>query len=219
MPRNFESAKDSYIRNLFAKEDSLLQTIRIDLEKNVKEGMNIGSTEAQILQFLIRLKNIKTIVEIGSLYGYSSIWMARALPSDGKIDTIETCKNHFIKAKNYIQISDVSKKVQVHYGKASKILPFLTSKTPFDMIFIDADKQAYPEYLDWAEQNIKKNGLIVADNTFLFGHVYGEGRTDLRVTESQIQAMKTFNKRLSDTKKYNTALLPTGEGLSVAIKF
>ena len=84
------------------------------------------------------------------------------------------------------------------------------------MVFIDADKQNYPAYLDWADKHVRKGGLIVADNTFLFGHVYGEESTHVR--EGTKEAMLCFNERLADVSKYTSIILPTKEGLSIAMK-
>lgn len=93
----------------------------------------------------------------------------------------------------------------------------LSVKAPFDMIFIDADKSSYPKYLDWAESYIKQDGLIVADNTLLFNTVFLESPTK-EVSEKSWHAMREFNDRLSDEKKYFSILIPTDEGMTVALK-
>ena len=103
-------------------------------------------------------------------------------------------------------------------GDARENLSTLTGKAPFDLIFIDADKGSYPKYLDWAEENIKKGGIIIGDNTFLFGHMYDDEARGIEVSKNQFDGMSSFNKRLGDKSKYYTCMLPTSEGMSLAIK-
>ena len=88
---------------------------------------------------------------------------------------------------------------------------------PFDVVFIDADKGGYAKYLDWTEEHLRKGGLVIGDNTFLFGHIHKEQKPD-DVTQETWDAMHAFNQRLSDREKYTAVILPTGEGMTIAIK-
>ena len=98
-------------------------------------------------------------------------------------------------------------------------MPALTQNGPFDMVFIDADKDSYSLYLDWAEENLRKGGLLAADNTFLFGSVYGDFNDSAgRHSQKTLEGMKSFNKRLSRSEFWEGALVPTAEGLTVAIR-
>ena len=110
---------------------------------------------------------------------------------------------------------DAGKKIELRVGDALESLAELEG--PFDMIFIDADKLNYMNYLNWAEKNIRKGGLIVGDNTFLFGAVYAAEPVD-RVRKTAFDAMTAFNARLGDDRYYTGILLPTPEGMTVAIK-
>lgn len=216
-------AKIQYIRDLFAKEDKFLKEFR---EKSIEFGrpISIGAEEGKFLQLLIKMNNIKNIVEIGTLTGYSALWMAEALPEDGKVYTIEldpTCIE--IAKENFAKLPDnLRNKIELLEGKALDKLKDLEnssarSKEGFDMIFIDADKNNYVNYLNWAEENIKKGGLIVGDNTFLFGAVYMD-ELPHRTRPATKKIMQEFNARLADTNKFDSIMLPTEEGMTVAIK-
>lgn len=212
--RNNSSIKLSYIRNLFAKEYKKIGEYCI-LEK--KQHIQIGPEEGKLLSLFIKIHKIKSIVEVGTLYGYSSICMAKALLEDGHIYTIENNSQYSRIAKKNFSAFNLSDKITLIEGNALEKLNELSAKAPFDMIFIDADKSSYPKYLDWAESYIKQDGLIVADNTLLFNTVFLESPPK-EVLEKSWHAMREFNNRLSDEKKYFSILIPTDEGMTVALK-
>jgi predicted O-methyltransferase YrrM len=210
-----------YIRRLFAPETPALQAVRAALT-DPQDKISIHPQEGKLLQLLVRLCQAKTVVEIGTLGGYSALWMADALPEDGKIHTLEKDDRRAALATKHFQAFDAARKITLVQGDALASLAALSDKAPFDMVFIDADKINYPAYLDWAETHVRKGGLIVGDNTFLFGTVWQDapGQTShgnpLRSTAWQ--AMRDFNARLADPEKYQSILLPTAEGMTVAQK-
>lgn len=202
-----------YIRNTFAEEDDLLIDIR-SKAKSINRPININPEDGKLLQLLIKMNNCKKILEIGTFFGYSTIWMARS-KDDIKINTIEKDRESYEEAeKNFIK-ANVNNKITILKNKAEDILDKLNEE--FDMIFIDAEKNHYLQYLDWAEKNIKKSGLIVADNTLLSGGVY-MNELPYRIRESTKQNMIEFNKRLADKTKYTSILLPAEDGITIAIK-
>ncbi len=207
-----------YIAELFATEDEVLKKIRANAVETGAVGMQLGAVEAKILQLLMRLNNVRNVVEVGCFMGYSAMWMARALPEDGKLYTIEHNAENAAKAKTQFEASEQKHKIHLKEGKAQEILPTLESEAPFDMIFIDADKGGYADYLTWAEKNIRKGGLIIGDNTLLFGNVYADEPDLNRVTKKAYNSMREFNARLADENKYQSILIPTEEGMTVAIK-
>lgn len=204
-----------YIRKLYAPEDALLTRIRERLDEQ-RLGWQMGAEEGKLLQMLIRLHGAKTIVEIGTLAGYSAIWMARALPQSGQIYTYEKNPEHAAWAQEFIGMSDVANKITVVEGDALVELEKY-SGGEIDMVVIDADKPSYNAYLDWAEKRLRKGGLLVADNTLLFGTVYQEAPPE-KPGKSTWEGMKRFNKRLADTSKYFSVMIATQEGLTVAVK-
>lgn len=204
----------SYIRKTFAPEDQLLQSIPEAVEAR-KLPMQIAADEGKLLQVLIAMNRVKTLVEFGTFAGYSAIWMARALPEDGKLYTIEQNPEHAALAQKHFDASDVGHKITLLEGKALDVLENIHEAV--DMVFIDADKISYGLYLDWAEKQVKKGGLIVADNTFLFGAVY-QDEVPEGIAPTTWKNMKMFNQRLADPEKYCGTLIPTIEGLTVAVK-
>jgi len=209
------SKRIEYIRDVFAQTDNNLENVGNDLPDNEKR-MQIGADEGKTLYTLARMINAKKIVEIGVLNGYSSIWMARALPDGGKLYALEKSKERAKICRDNFAKCSVAEKTEVIQGEALSNLDELSAKAPFDMVFIDADKGNYCNYLDWAEKNTRKGGLIVGDNTFLFGAVYGDNFRNQ--PEKTIKVMQEFNKRLSDSDKYSSIMIPTSEGMTVAVK-
>lgn len=218
-PSDNTEMRTDYIRRLFASGDTFLNGIERDIFNRI-DPIHLRPEDAKILHILIKLGQIKNIVEIGTLAGYSAIWMARALPQDGHIHTIEHDPDRAdIAAKNF-KDSDVSERITLIRGLAQEELKALSNNAPYDMIFIDADKPSYEVYLDWAEQHIRKGGLIVGDNTLLFGAVYDQERHERSnpTRKTTVQTMKNFNARLANQDKYDSILLPTKEGMTIAIK-
>ncbi|MCB9025732.1 MAG: O-methyltransferase [Bdellovibrionaceae bacterium] len=217
--REDKTLADEYINQHFAQEDECLLAIRRQLKTDGKEGINVGPHEGKLLQFFVRLHKVKRIVEIGTLYGYSALWLARGLPTEGMIYCLEKDPENFIKARDLLKQSEVSEKVEVIQGEALDSLKLLTKKGPFDMVFIDANKAGYLSYLDWAEENVRAGGLIIGDNTFLFGNVFNDrSQAHLPSNETQVQVMREFNQRLANPLKYNSILIPTHEGMTIAQK-
>ena len=207
-----------YMREVFAPEDDVLRSVREELEKT-PWPIQIGAEEGRFLQFLVNISRAKKIVEVGTLAGYSTLWLAKSLPEDGHIFTIEkNPQSAEISRKNFAR-SKYHKKISLIEGNAIDVLNSINDKAPFDMIFIDADKVSYPKYLDWAEKNIRAGGLIVGDNTFLFGTVYEEKiPKEADVSKAAHEAMKEFNRRLADPRKYLSFMLPSQEGMTIAMR-
>ncbi|BAO99347.1 O-methyltransferase [Wolbachia endosymbiont of Cimex lectularius] len=214
MTRNNSSTKLSYIRDLFAKKYKKIEEYCIFEEK---KHIQISAEEGKLLSLFIKIHKVKSIVEIGTLYGYSSICMVKALPEYGHIYTIENNPEHLSIAKKNFSAFNLNNKITLIEGDALEKLNELSAKAPFDMMLIDADKGGYPKYLDWAELYIKRDGLIVADNTLLFNTVFLESPPK-EVSEKSWLAMREFNRRLSDEEKYHSMLIPTDEGMIVALK-
>lgn len=211
------SSEEKYINEVFGLADSELAAVKAELEAHKVGFMSISGHEARLLQFLIRAFHIKKIVEVGTLFGYSAIAMTKALPSDGRLWTLEKNTTNFEIAEKFIRKSSVSGKIENLCGGGEELLASLESHGPFDLVFIDANKGGYLTYLDWAERHVRPGGLIIGDNTFLFGALWGESR-DRDVGPNQIRVMSEFNKRLADPRRYNSILIPTTEGMTVAQK-
>jgi caffeoyl-CoA O-methyltransferase len=197
-----------YIRKTFCAETPEMRKARA--EGDIAVTPETGA----LLHALIRLGGLKKIVEIGTLAGYSALWMAGALPEDGLLITLEKDEE---RAKGAAVNIGHDSRIRLVVGDAFETLPALEKEGPFDMVFIDAEKLHYAHYLDWAEKNVRKGGLIVGDNTFLFGAVLTDDPVD-RVRETARATMRAFNSRLADPAKYAGVMIDTPEGLTVAVK-
>ena len=158
---------DDYIRGLFAGEDEALRAAREEIEKAGLPLIHVSATEGKALHQLALLAGARRILEIGTLGGYSAIWLARALPEDGRLLSLEIDPHHADVSRRNLERAGLSHKVEVILGPAAATLERLqTSETaPFDVVFIDADKEGYPRYLDLCLPMVRQGGLILADNT------------------------------------------------------
>ncbi|MCL2429527.1 MAG: class I SAM-dependent methyltransferase [Alphaproteobacteria bacterium] len=206
----------SYLAGKFGLDDPELAAIHRQLAGHGLEYMSIAPAEARILQFLIRGFGIRRVVEIGALFGYSSIAMAKALPKDGRITALENDVARCAAATANARQSSVAARIEVRCGDAREQLRSIAA--PIDMVFIDADKSGYLEYLDWAEDHVRPGGLIVGDNTFLFGALWGDLREGHGIGSQTVQVMEEFNRRLSNPHLYNSIMIATAEGMTIAQK-
>ncbi len=200
-----------YIDATFAEEDALLRAIRAEGERR-RPGMQISAGEGKLLYMLAKLSGAKRILEIGTFMAYSTIWMARALPEDGDIITIEADGDTATQAREHIAQSGLP--ITLLEGKGLEQLAQATGQ--FDLIFIDADKSNYLNYLEATLPKLRPGGLMIGDNTLLFGHLAGEVRG--RASAAAIEAMGAFNQRMNDGETLEGVLIPTLEGLTVARK-
>lgn len=168
--------------------------------------MLVGKLEAAVLQFLIQLGNAKHILELGTYTGYSALIMAEALPHDGTVTTVDINPETSKIAKSFWSKSTHGTKINSILGSGPEILKTLTQK--FDLIFIDADKNNYPFYLQWGLKHLSDNGFIVTDNTLWYGKVL-ESHPEDKQTVS-IQEHNTIAKEL---KSYQKVLMPIRDGM------
>jgi predicted O-methyltransferase YrrM len=214
------NAKEKYVQSLYAVEDAGLVEVAERLKRAGRFGVNIGANEGKILQMLMKFVGARRAVEIGTLFGYSAVWLARALPAGdatARLWTIERDHDCVREARETFRSCGVEDRVTLLEGEAAEKLRELQSEGPFDLVFIDANKAAYMEYLEWAERNVRPGGLIVADNTFLGGGVVLKEKPD-HISSRQWNEMRKFNETLGDSSRFMAMILPTHEGLSVAIR-
>lgn len=208
--------KQKYLDETFGLPDKELEAVRAAMNEQGVSRISLAPSEARLLGFLIRQFRVRSVVEIGTLFGYSALAMAAALPEDGRLFTCEKNPENHRRAQETFARSSRGHKIQGLLGDATELLLSLEKQGPFDLVFIDADKGGYMKYLEWAEKNLRPGGLIVGDNTFLFGALWS-GPND-SVTAGTIEVMKAFNRRLADPALYDSILIPTAEGMTVAVK-
>ena len=161
------------IRQFAAEDEGLRASLRSAKEAGLPE-IQISPIQGKFLQLLAAMCNAKKILEIGALAGYSGIWLARALPEGGRLITLEVSPEHANVVRHSFEQAGVGTRTEVRVGKALELLPELKSEAPFDMVFIDADKPPYPQYLDWALQLTRPGSIIVADNCIRGGRGFGQ---------------------------------------------
>lgn len=174
------TAVDRYIEGLLAPPDPALEAV---LEANAAAGLpqiDVSPSQGKLLQLLARLQGARAILEIGTLGGYSTIWLARALPEDGHLLTLENDTKHVEVARANIERAGLSGTVEVCLGEGLETLPQVAAegRGPFDLTFIDADKQSTPEYFEWALELSRPGALILVDNVVRDGAVLDETTED-----------------------------------------
>jgi caffeoyl-CoA O-methyltransferase len=168
----------------------------------------VGPSDGQTVALLLRLAKAKKVVEVGTLVGYSAIHMARAIGEGGKVWTVEFAPKHAEVARGNFEAAGVADRVEVLVGAGRDVLPTLTSKGPFDAVFIDADKDNYDFYGTWAIENLRTGGLVLGDNAYLFGKLMED--TD------RGRAMRSFHELVA--KSCDSVCCPTPDGLVIGIK-
>ncbi|WP_374029586.1 O-methyltransferase [Bdellovibrio bacteriovorus] len=212
------SNKEQYMGSLLPEESRPKQLSRQFAEELGLARISISPAEAQLIKTLIRLHGAKKVVEIGTLTGLSAQYIFEALPEGGELWTLEKDPKHGEKSTEVFSHLDQSeKKIHLVMGDAREELEKLSLQGPFDAVFIDGNKAAYLDYLLWSEKNLRPGGLVLADNIFLSGSVWGD-KTLQRFSDKQVAIMQEFNKRLSDPNLYEAAIVPSFEGLFVGLK-
>ena len=214
----FESI-DQYISNLFHDEDECLKATEKSIIESGIPQISISPNQGKLLQILARLCKANKILEVGTLGGYSTIWMARALPENGKLITLEIEKKHADVAQNNFDRCGLTSKIEIRLGKAIDILPVLEKEKagPFDMIFIDADKAPYTEYFQWALKLSRPGTLIIADNVIREGKILLDESPD-----EMVEGVKRFNEFLSKCPDVTGTIFQTvgskeHDGMAIAI--
>lgn len=204
----FTRALLDWTTELHAPHDQALQYAFDAPAKNKMPAIQLAPSEAKLTEMLLRLAGAKTVVEVGTLAGYSAVRLARALPPDGHVHTIEYDARHAEVARKVIDTAGESKRITVHVGAGNDVLPTLEKFGPFDGMFIDADKENYDAYGRWAAKHLRKGGLLIGDNVFLFG--------DLLDETPRAAAMRRFHEEA--TQQFDTVTIPTPDGLLLGIK-
>src|SRR5262245_13068460 len=171
MTEKIWAAVDRYIDDVLVASDPALDAA---LAASVADGLPqiaVSPSQGKLLHLMARAQGARRILEIGTLGGYSTIWLARALPRDGRLVTLEAVAKHAEVARANIARAGLSQLVDLRVGEALATLPALVKEGPFDLIFIDADKENNPSYFQWALKLSRRGSLIVIDNVVRDGRV------------------------------------------------
>jgi len=202
-----------YSVTLFAPEDELLGALREEADRSGFPPASIAPDAGRFLQVLLRTIAARRVLEVGTLGGYSAIWMARALPAGSSLVTIERNDRFAAFAERYVERAGLASVVTVRRGRALDVLPSLDGEE-FDFVFLDGDRVPLPTYLDWALRLVRPGGMIAAYNALLGGRVVTAG---LNVEDEELRALREFNLRIANDPRLTSILVPAYDGLVVAV--
>ena len=198
------SEVDNYLIDNLIPDDKVLSQV---LENNHRAGLpahDVAANQGQLLALFVRMVGAKSILEIGTLGAYSTIWMARELPEHGRLVTLEADPRHARVARENIQLAGLAERVTLHEGSALDSLAKLESDAPFDLIFIDADKPNNPYYLQWALKYARPGTLIIGDNVVRDGEV-----TNPHSTDERVQGVRRFIEMMRNDPRLTVTALQT----------
>jgi len=194
---------DAYVAGLYAPPDEALTAALRESERAGLPSINVSASEGKLLQMLVEISGARRVLEIGTLGGYSAIHFARALPEDGALISLELDERYAEVARRNVERAGLSNKVEIREGDARDALAGIieNGEGPFDLIFIDADKEGYPEYLDWSLRLSRSGTLILGDNAIREGSVMDPDDLSSR-------AMREFNEKLAKDPRLSALILP-----------
>jgi predicted O-methyltransferase YrrM len=200
------SAVDRYFADLLVSPDPALEAALLASAAAGLPPINVSPNQGRLLQLLARMQNARAILEIGTLGGYSTIWLARALPPGGHLVTLEADPKHAEVARANLARAGLADVVELRLGPALDTLPELAAENrgPFDLIFIDADKVSYPDYFAWALRLSRRGSLIIADNVVRKGAVI-----DADSTDPSVQGVRRFNELLAAEPRVSAVAMQT----------
>ena len=201
-----------YIAEHTIPEDDFLRQLKQAAVAAGIPAIWIAPEQASFMRILLRLAKARDVVEVGTLAGYSAIVMARALPPEGRVRTIELVEKHAEFAERWVAKSDVAGRVQVFRGAGMDVLPKFAADSA-DAAFLDADKASYPKYLAECMRIVRKNGLIMVDNALAFGQLL-----DAKATDREVPAVRAFNEHLAKVRELESVIVPLGDGVWVGVK-
>lgn len=219
MTEQLWSSVERYITSTLVGHDAALDAALAASDAAGLPAIHVSPNQGKLLHLLARMIRARRILEVGTLGGYSAIWMARALPPGGRLVTLEADPRHAALARKNITAAGVADLVDIRIGKALETLPHLAGGEPFDMVFIDADKTNTVPYFERALELTRPGGLVIVDNVVRSGAVVDAGSAD-----KDVQAMRRFYERIAhEPRVAATAMQTVGskgyDGFAIAFVF
>ncbi len=215
-PLNHEAALYKYLVSVSVRESDALKQLREATGKMEMAMMQISPDQGQFMAMLVQLVNAKTVIEVGTFTGYSTLWMAEALPGDGRVIACDISTEWTDIGKPFWKQAGVAEKITLRIGPALDTLDELISsglEGHVDLVFIDADKVNYGHYYERAVRLVRRNGLIVVDNVFWGGSVIDEENNG-----ESTAAIRAINRQISKDDRVDIAMVAVGDGLFLARK-
>lgn len=206
MNQELWTAVDQYINGLLVPSDPALDAALEASAAADLPAIQVTPAQGKLLYLLARMGGARHILEIGTLGGYSTIWLARALPDDGRLLTLEADAKHAAVARANIARAGLTRTIELRLGRALDSLPQVAAegRGPFDLVFIDANKSDMAEYFDWALQLSRRGGVILADNVIRQG-----GVLDTQSDDADIQGVRRFNARVAAEPRVSATEIQT----------
>lgn len=203
----------AYITRTFVREPEYIALSRAEGERR-RPGMQISPYEGHLLQWLVGVSGASNILEIGTFMGTSALWMAGGLPEGGRLTSLEFEAEHAALAAAHSAASPHAARLQVVQADAHAWLAQTPPSPQWDLVFIDAEKKGYADYLEAVLPRLMPRGWVIGDNTLLFGALSGDNPHGASAAAKA--SMQRFNETLADPSRFASLLLPTAEGLTVA---
>jgi len=200
---------EQYLEEHYWSEDDLLREVRADIEQR-GPAIQVSAEAGRLLALLVRLAGATRVLELGTLFGYSGIWMARELPPGGHLDTVEVNPMHADAAEHWFERAGLADRVTVHRGAALEVIETLPG--PYDVAFIDADKAGYPEYARLSLERLRPGGLVIADNAIRRGRITQAG------IDADMDGVREMHDLLGGDDSLVATTVPVGDGLALAVK-
>jgi predicted O-methyltransferase YrrM len=201
----------AYAERLFAPEDDALREARAQQQAAGLPDIAISAAEGKILEVLLRAIGARRVLEVGTLGGYSGIWIARALPAGGKLTTIEAEARHAAVARRAFARAGLAERIELIEGRALDVLPALPAG--FDAVFLDADKEPLAQYFHHAMRLLRRGGWLLCDNAFLHGRV-----ADAEDRAPEVEGMRAFNRLAAGDPRLVSVVIPIRDGLVAGLK-
>jgi len=206
-------ALERYASELFDEEEPLLAELRAEIERRGFPTIQVPARTGLFLRILARAVGARRVLEVGTLGGYSALWMARGLLPGGRLVTLEKSAAHVQLARDFVERAGLREVVEVRQGLAAELLPGIGPDGTFDLVFLDADKESYLLYLQHAERLLRPGGVIAADNAFWQGRVL-EGEPE----DSSTVGIQTFNRALAGSEAFLATIVPVGDGIALGVR-
>jgi predicted O-methyltransferase YrrM len=206
-----EERLERYVNDLFAVEDPVLAAVRRRHAEQDLPPIHISAVQGRLMHVLLRAAAATTVLELGSLGGYSGIWLARALPATGRLTTVERDPRHAALARRAFAEAGLDERVRVIEGAALDVLP--TLDPGFDAVFLDADKEPLAEYFEWSMRLLRPGGLLLCDNAFFHGAV-----ADPSDRSPAVEGVRAFNRLAVSDPRLVAGIVPVRDGVVVGVR-
>lgn len=216
MDEELRDRLEAYATDLFAGEDEVLRWVRNETERRDFPSIAISPLEGRLLAVLAAATGARRLLELGTLGGYSALWQLSLLPAEARMVTVELQSERADLAREAFRRAGVSERVDVRVGHAGEVLDDLIEDRDrgaegFDFVFLDADKENYPVYLQKLGRILAPDAILAADNVFWDGRVLESPPED-----ESTRGIRDFNRRLARSSLFETAVVPVRDGLAVA---